>query len=80
MEAWLTVCVTELDVLPVKLPSPLYFAVIECDPADKLVNESCAALLESVAVPKEVAPSRNVMVPVAVPPVEACTVAVNTAD
>ena len=68
----------ELDVLAVKLVSPLYFAVMECDPADKLASESCAALLETVAVPKDVVPSKNVTVPVGVPPLEGCTVAVNT--
>ena len=67
-------------MLPVKLPSPLYFAVIECDPADKLANEICAALLETVAVPKDVLPSRNVTLPVVVPPLDGCTVAVNTTD
>ena len=67
-------------MLAVKLASPLYFAVIECDPADKLANESCAALLETVAVPKDVVPSRNVTVPVAPPPNAGCIVAERTTD
>jgi hypothetical protein len=46
----------------------LYFAVIECEPADKPESDSCAALLETVAVPKDVAPSRKVIVPDALPP------------
>jgi hypothetical protein len=66
------------DVLAVKLPSPLYLAVIECEPTDKLDSESWAVLLETAAVPKEVVPSRNVTVPVTVPPAFGCTVAVNT--
>src|SRR5438045_3380855 len=61
----LMICVTGTDVLAEKLPSPLYFAVMECDPADRLASESCAELLETVAAPKDVAPSRNVTVPVA---------------
>ena len=68
VEAWLTVCVSAAEVLPEKFVSPLYFAVIECEPADKLESESCAASLETVAVPKDVVPSRNVIVPVALPP------------
>jgi hypothetical protein len=52
----------------VKLLSPLYFAVTECEPTDKLDKESWAALLETAAVPKDVVPSRNVTVPVALPP------------
>ena len=78
--AWFTVCVREAEVLAVKLLSPLYLAVMECEPGDKLDSESCAALLVIVAVPKEVVPSRKVTVPVAGPPLEGCTVAVNTTD
>jgi hypothetical protein len=66
--AWLMVCVSAGEVLAVKLLSPLYFAVMECELTDKLDSESCAALLETVAVPKDVLPSRNVTVPVALPP------------
>ncbi len=56
------------EVLPEKFASPLYFAVIECGPADNLDNDSCAVLFETVAVPNEVVPSRKVIVPVALPP------------
>src|SRR6266481_366616 len=76
--AWFTVCVTAPDVLAVKLPSPLYFAVMECEPTDRLDSESWAMLLETVAVPKEVAPSRNVTAPVTAPPADGTTTAVNT--
>ena len=78
MVAGLTVCVTAVDVLAVKLLSPLYFAVIECEPTDKLDSESCAMLLETVAVPRDVVPSRNDTVPVTVPPADGCTTAVST--
>lgn len=80
MAARLTVCVRGTDVLAEKLLSPLYFAVMECEPTDKVDNESWAVLLETVAMPREVVPSKNVTVPVAVPPAFGCTVAVNTTD
>ena len=64
----MTVCVRAAEVVPEKFASPLYLAVIECEPVDKLDTDSCAALLETVAVPKDVAPSRKVIVPVALPP------------
>ena len=63
-------------MLAVKLVSPLYFAVMECEPTDKLESESWAMLLETVEVPKVVAPSRNVTVPVVVPPADGTTTAV----
>jgi hypothetical protein len=78
--AWLTVSVTAVDALAVKLPSPLYFAVMECKPTDKLDSESWAILLETEAVPKDVVPSRNVTVPVGVPPADGTTTAVITMD
>jgi hypothetical protein len=36
----LTVCVSELDVLPAKLALPLYIALIECEPtaSDEIVS------------------------------------------
>ena len=74
------VCVRAVDVLAVKLLSPLYFAVMECEPGDKVESEICAALFETAVAPKDVVPSRNVTVPVVVPPPEGCTVAVNTRD
>lgn len=76
--AGLTVSVAALDVLAVKLPSPLYFAVIECEPTDKLATDSWAMLLETEAVPRDAVPSRNVTVPVGVPPADPTTTAVNT--
>ena len=74
------VCVTAIDALAVKLPSPLYLAVMECEPTDKLDSGSWAVLLETAAVPKEVVPSRNVTVPVTVPPADGTTTAVITMD
>ena len=56
------------EVLAEKFASPLYFAVIWCAPADKLDNDSCAPLLDTVVVPKDVVPSRKVIVPVGLPP------------
>lgn len=71
----MTVCAMAAEVLPEKFASPLYFAVMECEPADKLDNDSCAPLLETLAVPKDVVPSRKVIVPVALPPKAVCIVA-----
>ena len=51
-----------------------------CEPADKLESEICAKLLEVVAVPKDVLPSKNVTVPVTVPPADGTTTAVITMD
>src|SRR5258708_20503385 len=61
VEAWLTVCVSAAEVLPEKFVSPLYFAEIECEPADKLDSDSCAALLHTVAVPTDIWPSRHLI-------------------
>src|SRR6266436_1148333 len=74
------VCVREADVLAVKLLSPLYFAVMECEPTGKLESESWAALLETVTVPKDVLPSRNVTVPVGLPPKAVWIVADSVTD
>ena len=78
--ACVTVCVRVPEVLPAKLPSPLYFAVMECDPGVKFEIASCAALLEIVTAPRDVVPSRNVMPPVAEPPKLGTTFAVNVMD
>ena len=51
-----------------KFGSPLYFAVMECEPAERPETESCAALLETTTAPHEVVPSRKVTVPLALPP------------
>lgn len=65
-------------MLAVKFVSPLYLAVMGCEPTDKLGGESCAVLLETVTVPKDMLPSRKVTAPVAVPLPDDCTVAVKT--
>ncbi len=75
-----TISVKIADVLAEKFASPEYCAVIECPPADILDNDSCAALLETVTVPKDVVPSRKVTVPVGVPPADGCTVTVKVTD
>ena len=62
------VSINALEVLAVKFASPLYFAVMECEPTARVEIVNCALLLESVAEPKELAPSRKVIVPVALPP------------
>ena len=64
-------------MLPLKFPSPLYFAVMECEPGVKFETVTCAALLDIAAVPREVVPSRNVIVPVTEPPYAGTTFAVN---
>ena len=56
---------TALDVLPARFEFPPYTAVMECVPARKDETANCAALLETVAVPRDVEPSKNVTVPVA---------------
>lgn len=67
------------EVLPAKLRSPAYEAVIECDPRVRLATESCAALFERLAVPSEFPPSKNVTAPLAWSPLmEGMTVAVKT--
>ena len=82
--ALLTVCVSVLDGgLALKLPSPPYVAVTECEPtpSDEVVKVACADPL-SVPVPSVATPSLNVTVPVGVPvPGEfTVTVAVNVTD
>ena len=76
MAARLIVSVTALEVLAVKFTSPLYFAVMECGPAASVEIVNCALLLESVAEPKELVPSRKAIVPVALPPYGGATLAV----
>jgi hypothetical protein len=74
--AAVTVCVNTADVLGLKLLSPLYLAVMEWLPTDRLdvVNEAILPV-PSVDVPSETLPSRKVTVPVGVPG-EPVTVAV----
>lgn len=78
----LTVCVKAELVLVLKLPSPPYTAVIECDVTLNPFVANVAWPPLSVPVPKVVAPSLNVTVPVGVPlPGElAETVAVKVTD
>jgi len=83
--SWLTVCDSVEEVLPLKLESPAYAAVMLCG-----LPETDSAEVLNVAtpevndpVPSVVAPSLNVTVPVGVPvlAVEASlTVAVNVTD
>src|SRR5438093_9233709 len=75
-----TVCVNAVDVLPTKLPSPPYSAVMLWFPSasDDVVKVAWPDAF-SVPVPSVVAPSLNVTVPVGTPPAEV-TVAVNVTD
>ncbi len=77
------ISVSATDVLPAKLASPPYTAVIECDPAVREVVAKMAMLeVFSVPVPNVVEPSLNVTMPVGVPVLPAIlnTVAVNVTD
>jgi len=72
-------------VLPEKVASPLYLAVIEWVPTDKpavLEVQVKGAAAGNVQVPIVAAPSRNVTVPVGVPVAGGLTVtvAVNVTD
>src|SRR5215470_6354342 len=62
----ITVCTMANDVLVRKLPSPLYTAVTAWLPAASDDVESDAVPLATAAVPREVEPSKNCTVPVAV--------------
>src|SRR5438132_8996427 len=77
-----TCCVNTGEVLVVKLLSPPYTAVIECDPTESAAVVNVATPPESVPVPSVVAPSLKVTVPVAVPEpgATALTVAVSVMD
>jgi hypothetical protein len=80
---WFTVCVRMLDVLVLKLPSPPYTAVIECEPTLRvLVANVATPEPSSVPVPTVVAPSLKVTVPVGIPEpgALAVTVAVKVTD
>jgi len=77
----LTTCVTTEDVLDAKVASPLYVAVMEWEPAvSVLVANVAIAEPFSGPLPKVVAPSLNVTVPVGVPGDVDVTVAVNVTD
>ena len=74
---------TAIDVLVVKFASPAYIAVIECDPtASTLVAKVATPEALIATVPRTVAPSLNVTLPVAVfaPKTFGETVAVNVTD
>src|SRR6266404_5675800 len=79
VEPLLTVCVNAAEVLLVKVASPLYTTVIECEPVarEDMVKVAWPPLRALVA--SAVAPSLNVTVPVGVPLVPV-TVAVNVTD
>src|SRR4051812_38387521 len=68
--------VTVFDVLVLKFVSPLYTALIECEPTLKLLVVNDALPLVSVCVPSEVVPSKNCTLPPMVPAVALETVAV----
>src|SRR6266567_1290433 len=67
--AALTVCVKLAEVLPLKLPSPLYTAVMVCEPTESEEMLSLAALLPDkvTGAPKLEPSTLNCTVPVGVP-------------
>src|SRR5689334_11030999 len=62
-----TVTVTGADVLPVKLPSPPYAAVIVCEPGARPFTVSVTVAAFAGAVPRTTPPSRNSTEPVGCP-------------
>jgi hypothetical protein len=62
-----TVCESAADVLPLKLESPPYTAVIEFEPVDSEEVARVARPLLSDPFPSVLAPSLKVTVPVGVP-------------
>ena len=75
LEVVTTTLVTE-DRLPLKLGSPLYCAVISCVPAARADVDSDATPPLKLELPIELAPSRNVTVPVGTIELPDVTVAV----
>ena len=76
----LTVWLSAVEELPLKLVSPPYVAVIECEPTAKIEVVRMARLVASSGpLPRTVAPSLNVTVPAGAPPpgALAVTLAVN---
>jgi len=61
-----TVITTGVEVLPLKSKSPLYTAVMLSEPAGSALVEYWATPDDSVPVPSDVVPFRNVTVPVGV--------------
>ena len=74
--ACVTLCEMAADVLAAKLESPLYFAVMECEPSEREASVSCAELPERFAEPREELPSKKVTLPVGEPGAEDWTEAV----
>ena len=70
-----TVCTSVDDVLPEYALSPLYVALMEWLPADRVDVDSAAEPALRATVPNDVVPSKNCTVPVAA---DGDTVAVNT--
>ena len=67
-------------MLPAKVASPPYTAVIECVPCVRAEVANVAFPALTLPVPRVVAPSLNVTVPVIVPAVVEETIAVNVTD
>lgn len=57
----------DVEVLAVKLESPLYLALMECEPSERLERVSCADPPVKLIEPSEVPPSKKVTLPVGVP-------------
>ena len=64
-----TVCFSVPELLPKKVPSPPYTALMLCDPvaSEDVLNVACPDAF-NVPVPTLVFPSKNVTVPVGTPP------------
>jgi len=79
--SWFTVCVKSGDVLPLKLPSPLYTVVMMCGPiaSDAIAPLVALPPLKLTGLPKSVPSILNCTVPLGVPApgTLALTVAVN---
>lgn len=63
-----TTWVSAAETLPVKPPPPGKLAVIECDPTESVVVVKIATPPVRAPVPMALPASRNVTVPVGVPP------------
>jgi hypothetical protein len=78
--ALFTISVRAADELPVTFPSPLYTAVMECEPIDRLFTVRLAVFPLTAALPKDVLPSLKPTVPVATPPFTDEIMAVKVTD
>ena len=73
-----TVCANVAEVLATNVASPLYLALIECDPALRVAMAIVACAVASrLPVPIVFVPSKNVTLPVGVPADVLLTLAVN---